>query len=800
MITKFITNYSKFPTSLETLNVNVSSSRGVPYLIAKKLLAILNLIYPQFKMSKQKTSRFRNIRDKRILFVILGIITLCIFIFFTKDYSLPDLLAATNSQQGTYSVVVEDDFANNKSKDIHTLITKDNKILKITNPGKLPLNIRSGDTIIVQGTVNAKKDLTIKSAQTLRKSATGKSVSLSNVAVRVFPIAVKKDNTEAYSKAHMENVLNGAQNPISVNTFMKKVSKNKFQFSKVLVHDWFRVDPAKLNNPQVCDLYDLNEIIGYVDNNFDVDVYDPAYQSLIFVIDSGCLQGGRAYARYETGQGYIYLSSDIFKEGVIAHEVAHNMDVHHANSYDCGAKQYDVSSKCKTKEYGSPFSVVGHDVYDALFREYNAAERVRLGWVNSGEVLKVTKSGKYTIYPLSEVSAKAKVLEIAKNDISEDEKYYIDFRVPNPPFDTIDTDLYDGGDVTGVGVQTAFTQTYNPSNPMSEFLRHTQAIDATPGSITGYMDWYKDFMDGRLVKPGQKFVDEINGVEVELLSSDKTKAEVQVKFIQDQGPGNNVILVRGKASTNLLKLNLFIRDTSTGKYIKVKEFGDVDTAFATYSYTDKTDKVIKPEDVRITYSYKSGGSGHFDIQWLDINGTKSPSDSPSNYSDGVWNKYKNTCSPGYPTLEKDEYDNPTRLSCADKFFQFGTDSNSPKPIQNLSATLTCDRSGNQGVTLNWNSEKNSTYYAIEYCDGQSCFPATNVASIPENQKVDGLKRTFTHIPNSSTSTMLRFEIRGKTYKYRVKGIGSNPSGGVHGRWSSILTVNTPANACRIHLF
>lgn len=742
-------------------------------------------------MLKQKISRFK---DKRFIFVILGIITLCIFLFFTKDYYLPDSWAATNNQEGRYSVFVEDDFSSNKSKNIHTLVTKDNKILKITNPDKLPKTIRPGDTIKIQGVVNAKKELTIKSAQTLQSNASSKPRPSTNVAVRVFPIAVKKDGAEVFSKSHMENVLNGMKNPTSVNAFMKKVSKNKFQFSKVLVHDWFRVDPAKLNNPQVCDLYDLNEIIEYVDNNFNVDVYDPAYQSLIFVIDSGCLTGGRAYARFETGQGYIYLSPESFKEGVIAHEIAHNMDVHHANSYDCGAKQYDTHSKCKTTEYGSPFSVMGYDVYDSLFREYNAAERVRLGWINSNEILKVTKSGKYTIYPLSEVSTNAKVLEIAKNDIAEDERYYIDFRVPNPPFDTIDTDLYDGGDISGVGVQTAFTQTYNPSNPMSEFLRHTQTIDATPESVTGYMAWYKDFMDGRLVKPGQKFVDEVNGVEVELLSYDRTKAEVQVRFLQEQAPGSNVILIRGKASTNLLSLNLFLKDASTGKYVKVKGFQDVDTAFATYSYVDKTDRQIKPEDVRITYSYKPGGSGYFDIQWLDINGTKSQAASSANYSNGVWNKYKNSCFPGYPTFDKNEYDNPLRLSCANKFFQFGIDKSYPVAIKNIAATASCNRSGRQEVTLSWNSEKNSTSYAIEYCEGQNCFPATNLVSIPENQKVDGLKRYYTHIPNPSALTPLR--IGSKTYQYRIRGVGSAPSGVIHGRWSSIVTVNVSAGVCR----
>lgn len=753
-----------------------------------------NLVIVMNKISNKNTRDF-----KRFIFGVISVILMIFFVLifhFSTKYQPIDVDAARNTITGTYSIIIEEDFKSFKSKDIPVLVKDDKSIIQLGNLNKLPKGTKPGDKIKITGVYNKKAVLNIRSS-TLTSVSKSRTSNLSQINVRILPVNLRYNNTNAFTKEQMQNVLNGNNNPISADRFMQKVSKGRFKLGEVKVEDWYKIDTKDIPTNDVCTVYDINTIINHLDEQYNADVYNKNYQSLIFIIDAECYTGGRAVSRFETGQGYIYLSTQAFKEGVVVHEMGHNLDIHHANSYDCATEAYDKPSNCASKEYGNPFSVMGLDVYDNLFREFNGAERIRAGWLNASEITKVTKSGKYTIYPLSENTTQPKVLEILKNDIQDDERYYLDFRTPNAPFDTIDSDLYDGGNVTGVGIQTIFTQTNNPESAFRFYLRHSQIIDNTPQSFTGYNEYYKDFLDGRLTKVGHEYYDKINGIKIKVVSIDNQKVDLQIDFSTSIPQTSNLITFRAKSSSEDVKAHLWLRDPSTGKYNIVKDYNKTNSSFSTYSFTENSGRVIKPEDVRISYTgfepTYQGQQFFLDLMWLEINNVRYLATDPDVYSTGAWSKPKARCAIGYPNVYTSEYETPTRLSCQGTYFQFKKSENLPIKLKNMAVRANCDLSGDPEVIITWDSDKNSSVYFVDYCEGTTCSPTTSLDGVPEDSGQDGIRRFYAHIDDPFGLTPP--PIAGKTYKYRVEGAKLSNGEYLVGPWSDTLSVTIPQNIC-----
>ena len=98
--------------------------------------------------------------------------------------------------------------------------------------------------------------------------------------------------------------------------------------------------------------------------------------------------------------------------GVFAHELGHNLSLHHAAT--------------PTAEYGDGSDPMG----GARLVTHNGANRVMAGWMPSGTVQDVTVGGSY---PLATISSNApatspQVLRLAKTDTAE--KYYVSLRAP----------------------------------------------------------------------------------------------------------------------------------------------------------------------------------------------------------------------------------------------------------------------------------------------------------------------------------------------------------------------------------
>ncbi len=694
---------------------------------------------------------------------------------------------------GVLTKYIEDDFDTRKSKDHFTLVDASHKIYRLTKLKSLPKNAKLGDTVKLTGSLN-NDTFKINSGTIVSSGKTGNKTS-GQVKARVFPIKFTNYQSSNLTTAEINNVLQGANNPISLKNFMNKVSKGRFGISDVLIHDWFIINSNNLSNQQICDLYDMDEIVEYLNTNFDTNVYDSAYQSLIFVVDHPCFTRSMAAGRYESGQASVYIVPDHFSEGVLAHEIGHNLGLHHANSYSCNDKMYDTLANCESLEYGSPFSVMGHDDHDSLFREFSGAERVRLGWVNSSEIMQVSATGTYTIYPLTG-EGQAKVLEIAKKDIVPDERYYVDFRVLNSPFDQLDSVTEYPTNTYGIGIQSAMTQTFLQENPFYIYSGHSQLLDRTPNSVNNEID---DFKDARLVAANQQFVDNVNGITVRLESISNQKATVYVDFAGEDPGNENLISIRAKrkVGSSYLHINLFLRNLVSNNFEKVKTFMNASTGYDTYSYVDSSDNTYGPEDVRVTYTKADpnelDNTNYLELSWLEIN-HQQYLPTQKTYSNGSWNKMKGKCEPGYPKLETQEFEFPNRLSCPEKYFQFSVPTNYPQKTNYIAANAQCGYDNSPEVTITWTSDANAQIYTLDYCKGATCFPSINLGWWPEDNPVNGSVRFYLHY-SDPFGTGPPPPQAGKTYKYRVRAKKTLAGGDVYGPWSDTVTIQIPNNIC-----
>ena len=234
------------------------------------------------------------------------------------------------------------------------------------------------------------------------------------------------------------------------------------------------------------------------------------YDHVIYVFDSGgrCGFAGLGYMPGRT----VYIDH-YFQLSVVAHELGHNLGVHHASSLRCTvggvAVAYSTASgACTSSEYGDPFDIMG----SSATNEQNAFHKLQSGWLgglNGGRVQTITQTGDYTVGPLESSTGTALLLipNVTGGVLGQD--FALDFRQPTGTY----FDNYASNSSAVGGVQIRLVQT--PGGAPIQ----TQLIDANPSTTT--------FSDAALAS-GETFTDATDSITIQTTNVSPFGATVHV--------------------------------------------------------------------------------------------------------------------------------------------------------------------------------------------------------------------------------------------------------------------------------
>jgi hypothetical protein len=238
---------------------------------------------------------------------------------------------------------------------------------------------------------------------------------------------------------------------------------------------------------------------------------------------------GGAYTWINGTEG-IPFWPDMHFEGILAHEIGHNLTLYHSRTLDCssGGVRISFARRCNYSEYGDPFDVMGQ-----AYRQLHVRNKGHLGWFPSAKIATGTSDQTYTLYPIENSFGGLQVLRIPRGK----DFLYVEARAPFG-FDS----LLPPDAVTGVLLRTG----PDLSNNGNSYL-----IDTAPYTAT--------YADAAL-QLGEAFVDTVKNIYVETVGVDD---DGSVTVLVKTGYSNTVPTVDAGAAHGLVLGSEHRHDSAT---------------------------------------------------------------------------------------------------------------------------------------------------------------------------------------------------------------------------------------------
>ncbi len=311
----------------------------------------------------------------------------------------------------------------------------------------------------------------------------------------------RDDRREPFKPSDLEDLIFNA--PFSIKNYYLANSFGKTTITGRVLNKWYTIptDQASATGDCASNISnwesEANKLVS--ENVYNLTSYRHIFYTFPSIpicseFGSGSMVGNPTRGRIFTD--HLNTTNDRFG---YAHEIGHNLGIHHANLWNCSPQAVDIGSKCTNLEYGDKSDSMG-DPFD--FNHFNGPHKLAEGWITSNQIQSVSRSGNYILAASNQTSSLPQMLKIPLP--GDREFYYLEYRKLKDQFDTnLPSDL-----TKGVSIRL-----WN-DDPLSQ----TKLIDpAGRGKMNSLVN-------------NQSFHDEINNISITQKSSDSTQAAVNVQF------------------------------------------------------------------------------------------------------------------------------------------------------------------------------------------------------------------------------------------------------------------------------
>ncbi|MBI4057106.1 MAG: right-handed parallel beta-helix repeat-containing protein [Elusimicrobia bacterium] len=414
----------------------------------------------------------------------------------------------TTTLSGTFYQGIADDFIHKNYSTTYTL-ESGGKIYTLQMDGEPPRHLTSGAQVTVTGKLQESSllestSLTTNSPQALPAASLPLSATAVTGDIRTVVLLLNfsnDPNNRPFTLVQISSTL--FTGSASVNHYYQETSFGSVSFSGD-VFGWYTI-PSSLGTS--CNAYQWATEANTAATAAGVNLNNYSKKIYVFPHTNVCPWGGMA-----TLGGDLSWNNGYNETFVFAHELGHNLGIHHAAWIQCGTKAVDEYSNCAYDEYGDLWDIMGW--LDKTESQFNAPHKVALGWIPPGRVQEATANGIYSISPLEVSTSGIQALKVRKPNTSE--FYYLEYRQPIG----LDAPI-PSGNINGAMIHVWGEYAFD----------RTKLIDTTPRSDTRTYDQWKsrDIWDAALADQ-RSFNDTINDITITQLSHDASSVTVSVAF------------------------------------------------------------------------------------------------------------------------------------------------------------------------------------------------------------------------------------------------------------------------------